>query len=1212
MRGELGRGILRAALLAAVAVLVLAASGGAATSYVFPLTEVGTIPGDRQGADSFPTGINDRGDVIGISELDDSRTEHGFFWDGTMHDLGNVTPTGVNDRGQVVGYRNDDGVPFRYDADAGLQELPFEGRPYDINNAGEIVGRAYDAEGNVGGFVYDETGVHMHLETGAIYAINDAASYVGVTPDSHGFVHDEGGYRDIGDLGGGAAVGVDINDFGTVLGSGQTALGVWHTFVNDGAIHDLGRGGEVLDINNCGDVTNGRAFYHAGEWLDDLRWTFDDETGRVYDPVGAVNNHGQVAFTTDDDPFGVQAARLETGFGCPLPLRATVASDGTDLDSGAPVTYTFQLANPNPGAVTATALTSTIPAGFSYLSGSSAGATAADPTVDGQVLTWRGSFAIPSDGVITLSFIATTGSESGEFRTRVDATSPGWPVTPGISPKVTVKAGGPRPLIFIPGITGTSLRNDGGELWPRPRTLNDSDSDDFLNPLRLGADGVSPLFRADPDYTSVRVNDDKGYNGVIDDAQGCGLWGTVCKGPDIYKPTIEFLEDSDHAYRFKRGESLFMFPYDWRLSVATNARNLRAEIASILERPAIKSKGWKKVDILAHSQGGLVVNALLSSSRPISDSVSGKVAHVVTMGTPWVGAVKALGELDYAKPCQVMRGNKCILNPRKLQELVTNFPGFLELLPSDAYTRMVTHPLRDPNGALLDMQAVRDTRLRDRNRALILNANALHDDIDRWAPADPKVKLLRIVGTKERTRRRIVERPGACPKPLSRRCNAETRMSFMWGGGDGTVSTRAADLCNPGASYDLRGRGRNTYEPNTEHLELAQRDHSLAKALRFFQNTFSPAQAPCSSGAAAATAARASTVAADDDADPDTDPAEIPGLLDGVDVRTDGPLTGTIVDASGAAVGTNGDGDWIFDAPGSDFLAWDDTADYFVQADGPYTASWHATADGEADVVISQYADDEVTAQLTSPPVDVRAGAALSVGYAIPFDPFVPLALKVDDDGNGTVDRSISFGAPLEGEAVGDLTPPVSSIAVTPYTGVGGRRVFVDVTAVDEGGSGVARIDYEAPALGLSGVYEHRLDLPACGDFFARATDRAGNGESAIASATLDDHVGRPDLVEQFLPTHTNADGYLDCAADADMWGLDLAAGPHKIELIGLKSDYDLTLYDADGKGVATSTRRGSASEKIQVVLPAGHFVAGVTGYAGAFDTKHSYRLSAR
>ena len=48
--------------------------------------------------------------------------------------------------------------------------------------------------------------------------------------------------------------------------------------------------------------------------------------------------------------------------------------------------------------MTLNSITDMLPQGFSYIAGSSTGATTANPTVGGQTLTWNGPFTVPGGG----------------------------------------------------------------------------------------------------------------------------------------------------------------------------------------------------------------------------------------------------------------------------------------------------------------------------------------------------------------------------------------------------------------------------------------------------------------------------------------------------------------------------------------------------------------------------------------------------------------------------------------------------------------------------------------------------------------------------------------------------------------------------------------------------------------------------------------------
>ena len=78
-------------------------------------------------------------------------------------------------------------------------------------------------------------------------------------------------------------------------------------------------------------------------------------------------------------------------------------------------------------------------------------------------------------------------------------------------------------------------------------------------------------------------------------------------------------------------ENLFTFPYEWRDSNIDNAKKLNEKIDEIKNRAR-----WPKVDIVAHSMGGLLAREYIQSSYYDYD-----VDQLVTIGTPHLGAPKS-------------------------------------------------------------------------------------------------------------------------------------------------------------------------------------------------------------------------------------------------------------------------------------------------------------------------------------------------------------------------------------------------------------------------------------------------------------------------------------------------------------------------------------------------------------------------------------------
>lgn len=78
-------------------------------------------------------------------------------------------------------------------------------------------------------------------------------------------------------------------------------------------------------------------------------------------------------------------------------------------------------------------------------------------------------------------------------------------------------------------------------------------------------------------------------------------------------------------------EDLFKFPYQWRDSNIENAKLLRDKINEIKQ-----VKNWPKVDVVAHSMGGLLAREYIES-----DYYQDDVDQLVTLGTPHLGAPEA-------------------------------------------------------------------------------------------------------------------------------------------------------------------------------------------------------------------------------------------------------------------------------------------------------------------------------------------------------------------------------------------------------------------------------------------------------------------------------------------------------------------------------------------------------------------------------------------
>jgi probable HAF family extracellular repeat protein len=197
--------------------------------------------------------INDRGQIVGrYSEdtpfVDDSARVRGYLRDGDevtkidYPDAVDTLPTGINDRGHVVGYYVDargathgfvwrNGRFSRLDAPRGTGATPV-----DINDRGEVVGLRRDGAGEMQGFLLSDGRYTTFSVPGARttipFGINDDGQIVGYTADdanrtgARGFLMADGADGAVTPIafpGAPRSLALGINDQGHIVGVHEAA-----------------------------------------------------------------------------------------------------------------------------------------------------------------------------------------------------------------------------------------------------------------------------------------------------------------------------------------------------------------------------------------------------------------------------------------------------------------------------------------------------------------------------------------------------------------------------------------------------------------------------------------------------------------------------------------------------------------------------------------------------------------------------------------------------------------------------------------------------------------------------------------------------------------------------------------------------------------------------------------------------------------------------
>jgi pimeloyl-ACP methyl ester carboxylesterase len=681
------------------------------------------------------------------------------------------------------------------------------------------------------------------------------------------------------------------------------------------------------------------------------------------------------------------------------------------------------------------------------------------------------STTIPSDFYFTLSAFdgvlqggsAISVSHIAIYGTSVtsstDATSTNTTSTPSDPDNIHNSTSTQKtPIVIVPGILGSTLDkvSDGKEIWPDADAMITSGSDSYLDDLKLSPAGeqipgmeMNPLDIVRTVTTSIPFIEQ-----------------------NFYKPLI----DSLTAAGYREGIDLFVAPYDWRLDIASSA----VLLGPVVEN-AIAHSPDGKIDILAHSMGGLVAKDYLSQLPEASSSIIDKL---ILVGTPQLGAPQIFKALQYGDDLSFRFGPIELLAPTEVKSITQNMPGAYALLPSRRYVETQGgYVIDNRSGAhtTLDFDHTNNFLMTnaddDRNSMLLTRADTFHTTQDTTLANAPIVYNIAGCQNPGTDSSFVIEDGGVA--------------DIVHGAGDGTVPIDSA--MNLADSYQTYF---SLYSENgADHVGLINNTKPLALIDAILNNTTSTlALAPLGISTSTQDCLQGRSQAHNETT---------------IEISTHNPISLNAYDSQNRHTGPVATGTIDLQIPGSSYETIGENSFLLLPASDTYRIVGNAQATGAFTLKIKSldeaanllggatYVQVPLTSTSTTATLTISSSSLRSSS-----NPTSTLDLTLDTYGDGTSLAIIPPTAFLSASSSADITPPMVTLPVIPEIVAYGTPITFAFSVTDDL-SGIATTSATLDGAAIAnGIIINDLSEGKHG-FRVEAIDNAGNPSIETISFTI-------------------------------------------------------------------------------------------------------------